>query len=161
MNLTYKRFLTTELPALLRNLEGDQAPNFGLMTAHHMVEHLIWVTKFLPKRKGEPSAELSKSQQYFRKFVDAGCPSKYKPEEGKTKADLQKLRSPDIATAIQSLEQATTQFYELFEANPDHKTYNELMGEFTMDEVEMFLYQHGQWHAYQFGLVEEFAAAAV
>ena len=161
MTPKYKDFLTKELPAMLRNLKGDQAPNFGLMTAQHMVEHLIYVTKSMPKRRGEPTGELNKKQQYFRAFLDNGCLFKYRPRDGVTKADLNELRSPNMETAIQGLETATAQFYELFESNPAHKSYNEMMGEFNMEELELFAYQHGRWHAHQFGLIEEFEAAVV
>ncbi len=161
MTPKYKDFLSKELPEKLRTLASDQEPNFGLMTAQHMTEHLIYVTKTLSRRVGEPTGETSKSQHYFRKFINAGCPFAYKPKEGASKADLKELRSANIEEAIQGLEAATAQFYALFESNPDHKSYNPMMGEFDLVELELFNYQHGRWHAYQFGLIEEFNAAAV
>ena len=161
MTPKHKDFLSKELPAKLRTLASDQEPNFGLMTAQHMVEHLIYVTKTLSKRVGEPDGEMSKSQHYFRKFINAGCPFAYKPKEGANKADLKELRSATIEEAIQGLEAATAKFYALFESNPDHKSYNPMMGEFDLAELELFNYQHGRWHAYQFGLVEAFTAATV
>lgn len=74
MKQKYKDFLLNELPSKLKTLNTSQAPNFGLMTAHHMVEHLIFVTKSIQKRRGESEAELNKSQLYFRNFLDKGCP---------------------------------------------------------------------------------------
>ena len=161
MQLKYKDFLIKELPAQLRSLPADQEPNFGLMTAHHMVEHLIFVTKSISKRRGEPTAELNKSQGYFRKFMDTGLPFMYKPKEGASKADLNDLRTASIEEAISALEAATTQFYSLFDSTPNHKSYNDMMGEFNMSELELFNYQHGRWHLHQFGLIEEFAALEV
>ncbi len=158
MTPKYKDYLTKELPAQLRTLAGTQAPNFGIMTAHHMVEHLIYVTKTMSRRKGEPEAELNKSQRYFRKFVDAGCPFEYRPREG---AKVNDLRTASIEEAIQLFETATQTFYSLFETNPEHKSYNPMMGEFNLAEIELFNYQHGRWHSYQFSLIEEFEAAAV
>jgi len=160
MTPKYKDFLSTELPAMLRKLSGDQAPNFGLMTAQHMVEHLTYVTKVFMKRVGEPEGELTKSQLYFQKFISKGCPFAYRPKEGVTKADLKALRSATIEEAIQGLEAATAKFYAFFEENPSFKSYNPMMGEFTMDQLELFAYQHGRWHAHQFGLIEEFSAVA-
>lgn len=156
MQLKYQNFILKELPQKLRTLTADQAPNFGLMTAHHMVEHLIYVTKTMMKRKGEPEAELTKSQLYFRKFVDAGCPFEYRPREG---AKVNDLRTGSIAEAIQILEGANEKFYGLFESSPDFKSYNPMMGEFTLDELELFNYQHGRWHCHQFGLIEVFEPA--
>ncbi len=155
MEPRYKTFLTQELPSKLKTLKGDQAPNFGLMTAHHMVEHLIFVTKTTMKRHGEPPAELNKSQLYFRKFIDKGAPFEYRPKEGAT---LNDLRTDGIEVAIGILETAIAKFYDLFDTNPAFKSYNDLMGEFNMEELEFFHYQHYRWHLFQFGLIEEFAA---
>lgn len=151
----YKDFLTKELPAKLSTLPGNQAPNFGLMTAHHMVEHLIYTTKSLSKRRGEPEAELNKSQAYFRKFMDKGCPFEHRPKEDAT---LNELRTQSIEEAIKILDGAINQFYDLFQSNPNHKSYNQMTGEFNLSELELFNYQHGRWHLYQFGLIEEFTA---
>ena len=159
MSPKYKSFLTKELPRQLRNLAADQAPNFGMMTAHHMVEHLVYVTKVMMKRIGEPTGgELSKNQQYFRNFIDNGCPFKHRPREGET---LKDLRTANIEEAIQLLEGANERFYGLFESNPDYKSYSEMMGEFNMEELEQFNYQHARWHLHQFGIIEEFAPLVV
>lgn len=32
-----------------------------------------------------------------------------------------------------------------------------MMGEFNLEEIELFNYQHGKWHLHQFGVVEKFA----
>jgi 2-haloacid dehalogenase len=152
----YKNFLTKDLPQMLRKLTADQAPNFGLMSGQHMVEHLIYTTKSIMKRIGEPEGELTKSQRYFRKFIEKGAPFEHRPKPNLTKADLSPLRSPNIEAAIQGLEAAIQKFYDLFDSNPDFISYNPMMGSFNMAELELFNYQHGRWHAYQFGLIEQF-----
>jgi len=158
MTPKYKHFLTKELPKKLRTLNGTQPPNFGIMTAHHMVEHLIYVTKSMMKRKGEPEAELTKSQLYFKNFVAKGCPFEYRPRED---AKVNDLRTDTVEEAIQILESATEKFYDIFETNPDYKSFNAMTGEFNLEELELFNYQHGRWHLYQFGLIDEFAAITV
>lgn len=153
MTAKYKDFLTKELPSKLSTLSGSQAPNFGLMTAHHMVEHLVYVTYIFSKRKGEPEGEPYQSQVYFREFIDSGCPFEYHPKEGAT---LKDLNTTDIALAIKMLESSTNAFYEAFETNPDFKSYNSRIGEISFADAELFNYQHSRWHLYQFGLLEEF-----
>ena len=155
MSQQYKSFITEEFPRKLRMLKSDQPPNFGLMTAHHMVEHLIFVTKTTMKRHGEPTGELNKSQQYFRKFMEKGAPFEYRPKEG---AKLNPLRTESIEAAIDILESAIKKFYELFDTNPNFTSYSDMMGEFTMAELEFFHYQHYRWHLFQFGLIPEFEA---
>jgi len=157
MKPKYKNFLLKELPTKLRTLEEKQAPSFGKMTAHHMAEHLIFVTKSIVKRHGEPEAELNKSQLYFRKFLDKGCPFEHKPKE---EATLNDLRTESIEAAVKILEEATEKFYNLCETNPNHRSYNAMMGEFNLEELELFNYQHGRWHLHQFGIIETFASLA-
>lgn len=152
----YKDFLMNELPVKLKTLDSSQEPNFGLMTAHHMVEHLIYVTKSMVKRRGEPAQELTKSQLYFKKFLSEGAPFEYRPKDGITKEDLQPLRTQNVSDAIDLLVLANTNFYELFESDPAHKSYNDMMGEFNMEELEFFNFQHGRWHLHQFGIIKEF-----
>lgn len=154
MKPKYKNFLLEELPSKLITLEEMQAPNFGIMTAHHMAEHLIFVTKSIIKRHGEPEAELNKSQLYFRNFLDKGCPFEHRPKE---EATLNDLRTENIAVAVKILEEATEKFYNMYKTNPKYKSYNAMMGEFNLEELELFNYQHGRWHLHQFGIIETFA----
>jgi len=154
MKPKYKDFLLKELPSKLRTLSTDQAPNFGLMTPHHMIEHLVFVTKSIQKRRAEPEAELNKSQLFFRNFLDKGCPFEHRPKED---AVLNDIRTESIEAAVKILEEATVKFYDLFESNPNHKSYNDMMGEFNLEEIELFNYQHGRWHLHQFGIIETFA----
>jgi len=154
----FKAFVTSELPAQLRTLTATQAPNFGLMTAHHMVEHLVYVTKSLPKRHGEPGGEPNKSQLYFRKFIESGCPFEHRP---KPDATLNALRTSSMEEAIQLLEGANERFYTLFDSHPDYTSYNSRMGSFNLAELETFLYQHGRWHLHQFGIIEVFEPLSV
>jgi len=154
MKPKYNNFLLQELPNKLNTLKENQTPNFGIMTAHHMAEHLIFVTKSLQKRHGDPEAELTKSQLYFRKFLDTGCPFEHRPKEDAT---LNDLRTESIEAAVQILEAATKKFYDLFESNPNYKSYNPMMGEFNLEEIELFNYQHGKWHLHQFGIIEKYS----
>lgn len=161
MKFRNKQFLLEQLPPMLRQLQGDQAPNFGLMTARHMVEHLIWVTKVMSRKNGEPPAELTKSQLYFKQFVANGCPFEYRPKEGVTKDNLNPLKYANLEEAIAVLEDTNRKLYELLESNPDYKSYNQMTGEFNGEELDMFMGQHARWHSYQFGLLAAFAPMEV
>lgn len=161
MNLRNKDFVLQELAPMLRTLEGTQAPNFGLMTAQHMVEHLVWVTKVMSRRIGEPEGgEATKSQLYFKKFVTKGCPFEYRPKDDRN-TDLKPLKYGSMEEALDALEDTNKKVYELLEANPDYKSYSAMTGEFNVAELDMFVGQHGRWHCYQFGLLEAFAPMEV
>jgi len=150
-----REFLTMQVPQLLTNLTDSAEAKFGLMTPQHMVEHLTWVTKSSLTRHGEPEAEPTDSQMYFRKFMDKGAVFKHRPTE-KTAADLPKLKYGSLAEAVEQVPDAVDRLYQTFEQNPDFKTFNPMMGEFTFEDQELFHYQHFKYHFYQFGLIEKY-----
>lgn len=150
-----REFLTMQVPQILTNLTADTVPKFGLMTPQHMVEHLTWVTKSSLTRNGEPEPELSKSQLFFRKFVDNGAIFKHRPSD-KTKDDLQALKYGSLIEAIESIPEAVDRLYQTFEKNPNFKTFNPMMGEFNFEDQELFHYQHYKYHLFQFGLIDSY-----
>lgn len=150
-----REFLTMQVPQILTNLKEDVVPQFGLMTPQHMVEHLTWVTKSSLARMSEPEPELSKSQLGFRKFIDKGAVFKHRPSD-KTKEDLQDLKYGSLAEAIDKVPDAVDRLYQTFEKNPDFKSYNPMMGEFSFEDHELFHYQHYKYHFFQFGLIDSY-----
>jgi len=151
-----KEFLTNQVPELLKALQADAEPIFGLMTAQHMVEHLVWVTKSSLKQVGEPPAEPLDSHHYFRKFLSKGAKFKHRPKEGKTRDDLPKLKYNNLAEAVAEVPNAISRIYSTFADNPDYKSYNAMMGQFDFNDHELFNYEHYKWHLYQFGLLEDY-----
>lgn len=150
-----REFLTMQVPQLLTKLTEDSEAKFGLMTPQHMVEHLTWVTKSSLTRASEPEPEMTDSQKFFRKFVDKGAIFKHRPSD-KTVADLPALKYTSLKEAIEQIPDAVDRLYQTFEQNPDFKTYNPMMGEFTFEDQELFHYQHFKYHFYQFGLIDSF-----
>ncbi len=129
------------------------------MTPQHMVEHLLVSTKSILKRHGEPEGEPTKGQLAFKQFIANGALIQHRTSD-KTKDDLPALKYGSLDEAISHMPEAVDRFYNHFKENPDFKCYNNFMGELDYGELEIFTYQHFRWHLYQFGLIEEFAAAA-
>lgn len=150
-----KEFLTKQLPQLIANLQPDTVPHFGLMTAQHMVEHLIWVTKSSAKRYGEPEGPPTRGQLGFRKFIDRGAIFEHRPKN-KTKADLPPLKYDSLAEAVGHISEAVDRFYNQFESDPSFKAYSPMMGELSFEDLELFHYQHFRYHFWQFGLLESY-----
>ena len=152
----HKEYLLHEVPKLLERLTADVEPRFGLMTARHMVEHLTWTTKILTKRKGEVTDPPTKSQLFFKKFIhEYGAVFQYRPSD-KTKADLPPLKYDDFEEAKAQVAVAIQRFYNHFDANPDFKCYNPMMGELGYGELSLQVYQHVRHHLYQFHLLEQY-----
>lgn len=150
--MTHKEFLTDEAPKILKNLKAETEPSFGLMTAQHMVEHLIFVTKTSIKRYGEPSDSPSKSELGFKRFIENGARFEHRPSN-KTKVDLPSLKYDTLEEAIEELPNAVARFYNHFESNPGFKSYNKIQGELSFEELELVHANHYRYHFKQFGLV--------
>ena len=161
MKLLNKDYILSLLPTQLRTLKGNEEPVFGLMTPQHMIEHLAWSSKMY-YRQGEPTGEApGKSEIYFQEFVRKGCPFKYFPKDGVTKADLRELKYPNMESAIEALEEVYRKFYKLAEDQPNYKSYSPTIGEFSVEQLDTFLGQHARWHSYQFGLLDTFSSQEV
>lgn len=147
-----KEFLTQQVPDLLKKLNADTAPAFGLMTPQHMVEHLTWVVKSSIKRYGEPVDPPTKGQLGFKRFIEKGAILKHKPSD-KTKADLPELKYNSLEEAAAQIPVAVDRFYNHFEANPGFQSHLPFAGEMSFEELELFHYQHYRFHLWQFGLL--------
>ena len=148
MNERHK-YLTAEVPKLLKELKPDHKRSFGLMSPQHMVEHLIWVTKSSVKDYGPAPEELSEGQKKFMMFVKKGARLYHRPSD-KTKDDLKPVRLPDLDTAKGVIPDAISRLYDY---DRSHTFYNPMMGVLSFDEMELFHYMHFKYHLqHQYGL---------
>ena len=150
-----KDFMTNEVMELLKNLQTNTPPSFGLMTPQHMIEHLTWTLKNAVKRHGEPEHPPTEKQLKFHKFIENGAVFKHFPSD-KTIDDLPPLKYENLDQAKTQIGIAIHRFYDHFENNPDFKAYNPFIGELEFEELELFHYMHYRYHLWQFGLIETY-----
>lgn len=152
-----KEFLVTQVPELLKNLREETEPQFGLMTAQHMVEHLIDIADNSTKRHGEPEREPNETQLWFKDFISKGAtPIMHRPEPNKSKSDLPPLRYESMEDAMKEVPNAIQRFYDFYEGNPEFVSYSPIFGELTFGEMEVFHHSHYRYHLWQFGLLEAY-----
>lgn len=146
------KYLTIDAPVLIEKLTADQEPSFGLMTAQHMLEHLIVVTKTSIKDMGPAPDELTDKQKGFMKYVTSGAEMEHRPSD-KTKADLPELRLTSLAKAQEELLNTIKRFQNDLEQRAGKAYYNPFMGVLQPEEMSSFHARHYQYHLEkQFGL---------
>lgn len=157
MTATNKReFLTDEFTPLLKKLSSDSAPNFGLMTPQHMVEHLIGaINSAVVKYEGERENPATKPQLGMQQFIKSGSVITHKPSD-KTAADLPALNHASLEEAIALVPKAVEDFYAFQDNNPDYKPYASYLGEVAHEDVELFQFMHIKYHLWQFGLLAKY-----
>ena len=144
-----KSYLINEVPKLLTSLHADHEPVFGVMTAQHMVEHLIWVTKSSLKDFGPAPENLSEGQLKFMKFVKKGAHLRHRAEKSSME-NLADLRMNNLEEAISEIPRAIDRLYS---AGESKAFFNPMMGLLTFEEMELFHYKHFKYHLqHQFGL---------
>ncbi len=138
----------------LDHLTPESEPEWGLMTAQHMVEHL---TQSLMNALGEvhfeqvtPEEKLPKLQQFL--FSDQPMPKGHKvpylPEN-----NLLSLHHPDLETAKKALLEKWEEFERTFSENPDKKTLHPVFGMLDREGWYQVHRKHFTHHYEQFGLV--------
>lgn len=148
-----KSFFLEELKILLKNIQPETKPQWGIMTPQHMIEHLVGAWRIsngnarvklsvkpndVPKRKA-----FLMSDMLFPKGVQ-------KPV---TKGGLGKLRKANLTEAKNQLFLEVDAFFIYHEANADALEIHPAFGPLTKDEWIRFQSKHMYHHLSQFGLM--------
>ena len=136
----------------LNILRADQQPIFGLMTAQHMVEHLIWSVTFcngkFPQQQittPEMAIKLRPLLMHTIKPYPRGIKT---PMLGETPPPL---KYTDISSAIEQLKVELIAFDKFFETNTT--AINPALGVLNYEEWVMVNNKHFTHHMGQFELV--------
>ena len=142
-----------ELFTTLYTLREDQQPIFGLMTAQHMVEHLIWSVTFcngkFPQQQittPEMAIKLRPLLMYTIKPYPRGIKT---PMLGETPPPL---KYTDIPSAIEQLKEELIAFDKFFE-DKTVTAINPALGVLNYEEWLMVNNKHFTHHMGQFELV--------
>ncbi len=150
------RFLKEEFPPLLEQLKVDDQAKWGVMTAHHMVEHLGLVIKVsYGKIKAVPQYEADSQARKKGRFMGKAVPF---PRNLKLDAIPEKaapLRTATIEEAKQNLRDTLAAFYEHYQQNPDSEAHHPVLGDMNYAEWLEFHARHIEHHFIQFGLLED------
>ncbi|MHC8948982.1 DUF1569 domain-containing protein [Sphingobacterium hungaricum] len=137
----------------LAGLHADTAPNFGRMTAQHMLEHLSATVLFSNgklKAKLYIPEEKAESMKQYLVYTDNEFPMGIKAPM--LNDELPPLRFPDLETVKERLILELERFKFFFDENPDAKTMHPTLGELTYDEWKIVHDKHFAHHFKQFGL---------
>jgi oxepin-CoA hydrolase/3-oxo-5,6-dehydrosuberyl-CoA semialdehyde dehydrogenase len=136
----------------LRGLNPNVRPAFGIMTPHHMVEHLAFAVKFsngkLPQRLYVPSERAETMKNFL--LGEGEHPIGFKsPLLGD---GLEPLLTTNLNTATDYLDKELTVFDTYFRENPDATFTHPLLGELTYSEWVLFHNKHFSHHFKQFNI---------
>lgn len=149
-----RRFLGEVLPRALAELGVDARPQWGMMTAQEMVEHLVWSircsTGVLVLPVSTPAALLERARRFLhderrtpREFMNPVL-----------KAGLPSLEYPDLAGAVAAVRSEMDRFLAQSRRDPAAVFAHPIFGMLNGEEWERAHFKHCHHHLEQFGLVE-------
>lgn len=137
----------------IENLHSDIQPMFGIMTAQHMIEHLILTVKLSYGRIKIPDFEPNEKQLTQKQILiysDILFPQGIKAPGLPDK--LMDLRFPNLEVAKEELIKSISDYYSAFEENEFLTTTHPRFGKLTYEEWGKFHAKHFEHHFAQFGI---------
>ena len=139
----------------LEKLVSNSSPAFGIMTPHHMIEHLLFSIQFSNGKTPQKlffSVEKAEQIKLIVIYSDAELPIGFKAPM-LPKDELHPLSYHDLATAFEILKLELDAFDNYFKLNPANSPINPTMGELTHKEWIVFHDKHFKHHFKQFHLI--------
>ena len=154
MTIDLEDFFQLKVPAIINNIKGDEPAIWGIMTVHHMIEHLVLPLNFaigtMPITLMISEEKIPKQLEYL--FSTNGMPKNFKPAFLPTDKTIP-LVHHSLEESKQYLINTVTIFLETIH-KPDFTTkLNPFYGELNKNGWLTFQYKHFAHHFMQFGLM--------
>lgn len=144
----------SELITQFGMLQQDEVPAWGIMTPHHVLEHLsasfrmsngsISLQQAIPDEQIPARLAFLYSEQPFPKNLrNAALPV----------GELGPLKTATLAEAHSLLVNMWNRFKQYFEENPDASPIHPLFGPLRYEQWQRFHARHMEHHAIQFNLI--------
>jgi hypothetical protein len=148
-------FFTEVLPLAVKNLDENMPPNWGKMSAQHMVEHLIWTLKIstgtLEVSCRTPENILPRAKLFLHNNKES--PHNFKnPLMGENPPPLRYRTFNDAKIALLEELNNTLAHFQLF---PEAMNVHPVFGPLGKDEWQRIHFKHCYHHLLQFGMIKE------
>lgn len=150
-----EKFFKETVPDLLDKLNADTKPEWGLLNAQAMIEHLVSSWRIANGKAKAQKAVPDDQIEAYRGFLfsDQGFERNIKnpilPEN-----EAPALKKPDIKAAKGQLKQEIEDFFAYHEAYPDAQPVHPLFGPLDKNGWLVFQEKHVSHHFKQFGLLD-------
>ena len=151
-----RQFLTHDFPKLLQSLESDTKPLWGIMTPHHMLEHLIVTYKMAIGRIKIPVVSKEEDWTRIKGYLMKDSPMRRSVPSPTGKNELQPLRTASLEEAKEKVLKETAHYLDFAKAQPGFIAYHPYGGPMTAEDWLFFHRKHIKHHFIQFGLLPDY-----
>lgn len=147
------RFFDKKLPEIIDSIDEDVEADWGEMTIHHMIEHLILAFKVSTGKLEVECYTPEEKRSKLQAFLNMNRPMPKGFVNPVTGSGLLDLRYPNLSKAKAKLKEEIQDFLEYYENNPDASQMNPVFGELGAEQWKKFHFKHCYHHLSQFGLI--------
>lgn len=149
-----QKFFASEYIELVKKLKGTETPQWGVLSAQGMIEHMTDSIGVAWSRVKEPMVTPDEQLEKAKSF--AMSDKEFRPG---TKNTLMSeapapLRHSNIQDAVHELENEIFLFLSYYDFNPDAVVRNPFYGELNYKEWLHLLHKHARHHLKQFSLIQ-------
>ena len=152
---TFVEMTEGKIKACLSKLTKNSKPNWGMMTAQHMVEHLEFSYRVAGNQLQD--FDIATPEKYIDKVGATLWNYEKMPHDYEMplmkKGTVEDLRHADLETAITKFWEAKEVFKDFYKKNPKAQTKNPVFGYLTKYEWYLQERKHLNHHFEQFGLL--------
>jgi len=149
-----EKFLTEEYITLLKKLKADEKPQWGVLSAQGMVEHMTDSIGIAWERLKEPMQTAPESLEKAKGFAMSDKPFKPNTKNTYMSETPAPLRNANMEDAIQELENEILLFTTHYQFNEGAIVTNPFFGDMNYKEWVHLLHKHAIHHLKQFSVID-------
>jgi hypothetical protein len=154
MNPEKVDFLKNGFVSLVKDLDPETKPQWGVMNAQQMVEHMSDSVRIangkIRKKILTPEDQLFG----YKNFMMSEKPFKPNTKNIELPSTALPVKNPAMQAAIEELQKEIDDFFKFFENDKEQKVTNPFFGDLNFEEWVQLLHKHAVHHAKQFALIE-------
>lgn len=147
-------FVKQEFMPLIKSLNPDTKPAWGLMSVQQMVEHMSDSLRIangkIPQKITTPLENIAK----MKAFVMGDIEFKENTKNRSLPETPVPVKNATLQQAIDELQKELDHFFAVFENEPGKIIDNAVFGDLNYTEWVHLLYKHGRHHLKQFHLLK-------
>ncbi|MCB9033382.1 MAG: DUF1569 domain-containing protein [Chitinophagales bacterium] len=154
MDINFEDYFNQTAIDIINKIEGNEQADWGIMTAHHMIEHLQLVFQFVLPEHEMPILLSGEKLERQRNFLYSELPlmKNFKPPF-LPKEELLPLKTNTIDEAKEALISTIHLFLSTIQATDFTTANHPFFGKLNTKEWMLFQYKHTIHHFKQFNLI--------
>jgi len=146
------KFLLNDYSVILRTIDSDTKPSWGVLSFQGMVEHMSDSIKNASGKIILPLVTPEAKLEQYKLFAISDIPFKENTVNRLMSKEAPALRFESVDDAINELQEELIYFKDFFERDPIITTLNPFFGDLNYEDNIKLLYKHAWHHLKQFGV---------